>query len=238
VKPYYEDEKAGIVIYHGDCREVLPLVAADSVVTDPPYGTESLGGGYGRRQLADPAGRIGHTIANDSDLSVLAEALPAIVGACASNAWLCVFSAPRKRHECESLLISSGLSPVGECVWDKGVPGLGYTIRYSHETAIVVAKGAPEKPASALLSLYRISQEVRAMAGRHPHEKPVEIMSRLVEFACPEGGTVLDPFMGSGATLRAAKNLNRRAIGIEVDERWCEFAAQRLGQEVLFGGAA
>jgi len=72
----------------------------------------------------------------------------------------------------------------------------------------------------------------------HPTQKPVEILRPLIEYSCPPGGILLDPTMGAGSTLVAARQLSRRAIGIELDERHCESAARRLSQEMAFGGAA
>ncbi len=77
-----------------------------------------------------------------------------------------------------------------------------------------------------------------ATDGKHPAQKPLTIMADIVDLSSRRGDTVLDPFAGSGTTLRAAKDLGRKAIGIEIDERYCEIAAKRLGQEVLDFGAA
>ena len=68
----------------------------------------------------------------------------------------------------------------------------------------------------------------------HPSPKPVEIMAQILKVVTPAGGLVLDPCMGAGSTLRAAADMGRRAIGIEVEERYCEIAAERLRQKILF----
>ena len=196
-----------VTIYHGDCREWMP--EADVIVTDPPYGTDNWGG-YGRRQLGL------HTIANDSDTTVRDDVL-ALWG----NRPALIFASPR------------AAAPLGHwdatLVWDKGRPGLGSPWRWQHE--LVFVRGAwSNKP-----GVPSVLRHVPIYDPDHVHEKPLGLMRRLMAGA-PDG-TILDPFMGSGSTLVAAKDLGRRAIGIEIEERYCEIAARRCSQEVLGLGA-
>lgn len=222
----------------GNCLEIMPDMpdgCVDAVVTDPPYGTEGLGGGYGRRHNHDPEGRHGRRISNDTDLSVLEGGAPLIYRLCGANAWLFTFCAARRRYEATEALVAAGWEPYGEYIWDKARPGLGYTIRYSHETALVCRKGEPERSHGALLSVTRCPVFGTPI---HPHEKPSEVLQPLVQFASIGDGLILDPFCGSGTTCVAAKKLGRRWIGIDIDEGYCDTARNRLRdtERPLFGG--
>ncbi len=218
--PYYID--GSVCIYHGDCREVLEWLTADVLVTDPPYGTEASaanpGGGYGRRQNANN-GTMGFAIAGDTDTACRDAAL---------TLWgerpACVFGSPR--------LPDPPMAVADRLVWDKKRPGMnGGPWRYRHETIFVTAGFVRVNDAAVSII------EAWPDQSAHIHAKPHTLMLRLVGAAPP--GVIADPFMGSGSTLVAAKEMGRKAIGIEVDERYCEIAAKRLGQEVLdFGGVA
>ena len=228
MKPYYEQD--GITIYHGDCREILPtLPKVDLVLTDPPYGTQGLGGGYGRRQLHTADGRMGRTIQNDCDLSVIEQTAPLLSDSTQESSWLVMFCAPRKMLDVGQIMRGCAFEFYGHYVWDKGAPGLGYTIRYAHEDALVFRKGEAAKPVEPIISIGRSP----TIAQEHPHEKPTAVLKPLLRLA--NGGSVLDPFCGIGSTLVAAKDNALTAIGIEIEERYCEIAAKRLAQCVLWG---
>lgn len=211
MKPYYEDTAAGITIYNADCRAVVPSVACDILITDPPYGLEGLAVSYGRH---------GATIENDAD-ATMRDAVLALWGPLKP---VCVFATPRLPE------------PPGHwdhrLVWDKVEAGMnGGPWRYSHELIFVRGDGWVRLSDNAF-SVFRVPIRNGAPdRATHPHRKPVALMGCLVA-AAPEG-VILDPFMGSGTTLRAAKDLGRRAIGIEIEEKYAEIAAQRLSQEVL-----
>ena len=202
MKPYYE--ASGITIYHGDCREVLPSVRADVLVTDPPYGI-SYSSGWQER----PIHGDGDISAREFVLSVWGEK-PALV-----------FGHWRSFPPTNTKM---------QLTWDKGDwPGMGdLSLPWGPSTEEIYVLGGGFH-GNRGGSVVRVDREVGATI--HPCEKPIDLMLNLIT-RCPDG-IVLDPFMGSGTTLVAAKQLGRRAIGIEIEERYCEIAAKRLAQEVL-----
>jgi DNA modification methylase len=123
-------------------------------------------------------------------------------------------------------------------VWDKGV-GRPMKGRFRNHLEYVAwgSNGPMPEPEDGIYPSTLLRYPPPTTDRLHLTQKPSELVTELLSIAPP--GAVLDPFMGSGTTLRAAKNLGRRAIGIEIEERYCEIAAERCRQEVLdFGGAA
>jgi len=220
MKPYYQD--ASVTIYHGDCANISEWLSSDVLVTDPPYGTQfsqaNRGGGYGRRQNAG-AGAAGFTIANDETV----EARDNMLRRWGKEKPVLVFGSPRLSE------------PPGvwenRLVWDKKRPGMnGGPWRYCHELIFVSAGFVRrDNETFSIITAWPDQSE-------HIHAKPLGLMAALVR--CAPDGSIADPFMGSGTTIVAAKSLGRTAIGIEVDERYCEIAARRCSQEVLELGAA
>jgi DNA modification methylase len=220
-KPYFEND--GVTLYCGDCREILSQLQSESfdmVLTDPPY-------------LVSYSGRWG------SDWAVIeGGADPSWVLPVYRELWrtlrpdsLCVsFYGWPSADVFFQAWASSGFRPVSVLVLIKERWGLGYFTRAQHEQAYLLAKGRPRKPEAAISDVLiwdDIGQQF------HPNQKPLGAFSRLVSSFAIEGATILDPFCGSGTTLVAARNLGRRAVGIEIEERYCELAALRLSQQVL-----
>jgi len=243
MEPYYEDDHT--VIYHGDTLDVLAAMdtLVDAVVTDPPYASgarteahKSSSGAMmrGVRWASKP-------IENDQMTTTgFIWLLRAVGASCRSilpeGGSFVSFIDWRQWPHLVGALETCNYRVQGMVVWDKGSMGLGNGFRAQHELICHASKGVPsiqDKGCGNVLKFPRVEPV------DHPSPKPEGLMQRLIEVVTPDGGVVLDPFMGSGTTLRAAKNTGRKAIGIEVEERYCEIAAKRLGQEVLdFGGVA
>ena len=196
VKPYYEH--AGITIYHGDCREILPSLATlDCVLSDPPYP------GYDKGWDVPDVGAI---------LSGISARVMAIC-------WPVMTPPPMA-------------DVVAEHVWHKP------NGQSAHHYERVLMYGDADKRCrvfriAAILPRY---VQYRHECVDHPTQKPIRLMSQLIRIV--QAKNVLDPFMGSGTALEAAKLAGLRAIGIEIEERYCEIAATRLAQEVLPLGAS
>lgn len=201
--PYYEDDS--VMLYHADCRNLLGAIKAAVLVTDPPYG------------VAFKSGWTGAEIANDGDTAARDLVLnwwgdkPALVFGAAGEA---------------------RLGPRVPLVWHRPGSGMGdLDLPWKPDYELIHVLGHGFAHTTRGSSVLRYPWDVFRGDALHPHQKPLGLMRDLLT-KCPPG-VILDPFAGSGSTLRAAKDVGRRAIGIELEEKYCKVAAERLAQEVL-----
>jgi site-specific DNA-methyltransferase (adenine-specific) len=229
VKPYYDE--AGITIYHGDCRDVLPQLRAESIVTDPvwPDCEHAFPGIDAKRLLGEvldaaEVDRVAIHLGCWSDprfLEAVPERFPFI-----RTCWL-KYACPSYRGR-----VLNG----GDVAYVFGTPPA------ARQGAMVLPgeRTATASDADYTRKNWNASKKSKATVDisglPHPTPRKIEHVRWLIEFF--GGESVIDPFMGSGTTLRAAKDLNRKAIGIEIEERYCEVAVERLAQGVLDLGAA
>ncbi len=204
--PFYQDE--AVCIYHGDCREVLPfLPKSDLLLTDPPYGIDAASKSFrGSREN----GWRDYGDASWDAQPIDAETLAACIAKCRTSiVWGGNYFA---------------LPPsMGWLVWDKG----------QRNFSLADGELAWTSEARALrIFEYARGRQLAKEARVHPTQKPVELMLWCIGLF-PEAKAVLDPFMGSGTTLVAAKRLGRKAIGIERERAYCELAVERLRQSAL-----
>lgn len=205
-KPYYQDD--AVLIYNADCRDILPKIpdkSIDLVLTDPPYGV-----GIDYSQFEDTPDNLKALI--DSVLPLLPRPLVCTTGV--KNIWLY----PRPDWIiCWFMPNGVGVGPWGFCTW---------------QPILVYGKD----PFSGKGSRPDGFEKVVANSedNGHPCPKPISVMRWLVE-RCTiyPGQIILDPFLGSGTTARAAKDCNRKCIGIEIEEKYCEIAAKRCSQTVM-----
>jgi len=206
--PYYSH--AGITIFCGDCREILPQLGRfDLLLTDPPYGVD-FDTDYRRFTTGFNVERKAHKPVHDDNKPF--DPTPFLqVG--------------RKQVIWGANCFSSALPRGSWLVWDK---------RFKNGEAFLADAEAAWLSSGHGIYLYSVTQQgcIRPEPIQHPTQKPVAVMEWCLERA-NQPGTVIDPFMGSGTSLVAAKNAGRIACGIEIEEKYCEIAAQRLSQEVL-----
>ena len=246
--PYYQDDSCAI--YHGDARHILslwPEKSADMYFADPPFGHNNNNGDLiSRREAALGRGdyqpeRDNRPIVNDGKEAdglvqwffntAAMTLIPGGVCCC------CGGGGPDPQFARWSLWMDGPLEFKQMIVWDKGPMGMGWHYRRSYETILVGQKrGAACKwydNSQRIENIIRNIPKIIPQSIDHPCVKPEALAAHFIKLHSQVGETIIDPFMGSGTTLVAAKNLGRKSIGIEIEERYCEIAVRRLQQEVL-----
>ena len=205
MRPYYQDD--AVTIYHGDCREILPtLEPVDLVLTDPPYNV-SL-------DYCDGDSRDDYEEWCSAWFAVCPRPLVFTPGVVNVPMWYSIET------------------PTWVGAWVKSNQNSGSSIGGFSTWEPIFFYGKPPRrvPHDSWIAPIALSHDT----GDHPCPKHLPTWRAILANCSEAGLSILDPFMGSGTTLRAAKDLGRKAIGIEIEERYCEIAAKRMAQEVLF----
>ena len=228
-EPYFDD--GTVQLWHGDCREVTAWLAADVLVTDPPYGRDwgYHGGGHASNNKTGRPRPSHDGIPNDQDTSVR-DAILAAWGDRPALVFGDLMLPPP--HGTKQVLIY-------EAAPGSGVIGSRFGWRRNVQAIYLLGRGWPTVASSrsAVLRTAAPNGPNLARVYGHPHAKPVDVMEQLIGM-CPPGA-IADPCAGGGSTLFAARNLGRLVIGAELKKRYCKTAARRLSQGVLdLGGAA
>lgn len=218
---YYADEHTAIA--HGDCREILPMLEkVDLVITDPPYGKNETHKGH--MSTVIDCQSLGFDGLDEAECVNLARSWVE-----KAERW-CVFTCEWHFMEAlhrAGLLVRFGIwrKPDGSPQFTGDRPGMGW-----EAVAICHRSGKKRWNGGGHHAFW--SYGVARGTG-HPTEKPLALYHKFVSQFSDPGEVILDPFMGSGTTLRAAKDLGRKAIGIEIEEKYIKIAVKRLMQEVL-----
>lgn len=232
--PYYTDEKAGIVLYHGDCRDILPMLdAVDHVITDPPYSEHVHSKQWIGHALTAAGGPRMSTAHSGLGFEHLTASLrQQILESLQVRRWLLAFSDLEGITGWQSDVASVGLEYVRTCIWDKvdSAPQFTGDRPANSAEAIVVAHPSGRKRwnGGGRRNIFRHGVNGERGPKPHPSQKPLSLMLELVSLFTDPGDLVLDPFMGSGTTGVACKQLGRRFIGIELEEKWCAVAKRRI----------
>lgn len=226
--PYYEDDH--VTIYHGDCLDVLPTIQASScglAVTDPPYIIGAMSAG----NIVSKSGLWGDMM---NSAYWFAEVYRQTLRCVHSTGALWTFCNWRSLPVVMRAAVDAELPVASVMVWDKEWigPGGQTGLRPRYELLALIPRDQFAIPDRGIPDIWAHKTGFEKPSG-HPAEKPVAVHARPIVISESSPGVILDPFMGSGTTLRAAKDLGRKAIGIEIEERYCEIAAKRCAQEVL-----
>ena len=216
-EPYYKDER--VTLYHGDCRDILPqLDPVDLVLTDPPYGINYVSNyttGRGAKPITNDGARL--------SIALQRQVIPLLSGRAQHVLWFTRWDVwPDVWAE-----LGPWFPLRGMLIWDKADPGMGDLKHWGPSYEMIASAGWGKTVGSRDQSVLRHFKPP-ASARVHPTEKPQALLRYLIGKLAP--ATVLDPFAGGGSSLLAARDQGCRAIGIEVQESYCEAIAERLSQ--------
>lgn len=208
--PYYQDE--WVTIYHGDCRKILSsLSEVNAIITDPPYGI-----GFSEYEShKDVPSEYGDLL---RDSIFASERL-------VKNGWMCVFQAAKRAREWTQMFPREWRLIACAKNFVQILPNKGPI--WSVDYALIWPCGEVAQRGKGRDWHLAITSDMSTRPKGHPCPRPLDQMNFIVDSLSESGDTVLDLFMGSGTTLVAAKQLRRRAIGIEIEEKYCEIAARR-----------
>ncbi len=212
-------------LYEGDCLEVmktLPSESVDAVITDPPYGID-----YQSARRSDKS-KWKPKIANDKQPFIwwLYDAYRLTK----EGGILLCFCRWDVQEAFKMAIEWAGFTLKSQVIWDRADHGMGdlkASFAPQHDVVWFAVKGAfqfPDKRPRSIIKSMRLSGEQLL----HPNEKPVDLMEQLIRATTKSGDTVLDPFSGSGSTLVASDSINRNAIGIELDPKYCNIIRERM----------
>lgn len=248
MKPYFQN--ASVTLYHGDCFDIMPTFAPGAfaaAITDPPYGHNNNNGDLiARREAAlcqkeKAKAATPRPIPGDGP-----EATDNFERFCKEAARLCCCcccgggGGPDPQFARWSLILDRYFNFAQQVVWDKGPMGMGWHYRRSYETILVgYRKGLSKAPwystSHTIENIIRPGdygiKKIIPQKNDHPTPKPVELFAHFIRLHTPDGATILDPFAGAGTAGVAAMRTGRKAVLIELEEKWCEMAAKRLEKE-------
>ncbi len=222
-KPYYDH--GGVVLFHGDCRDILPALTADAVVSDPPFGISDKPFEMGVRTSGRRGGDNTWHPESDWDKAIEPEWMPLCLASAPVVAW---FGHWKARAQVEA---HAGMPARAEIVWAKDMHcGPPCPVARQDERIWLFSKAGIQ--CKRFDTTVWNEPVIPTWSKKlHKNEKPLRLMRRLVSLLLSPGQKLIDPFMGSGSTVVAAKEMGVLAIGIDKDERHVETAAKRLAQE-------
>lgn len=241
MKPYWSSDKHGLSLYLGDCLQVLPTLEAgnfDAVVTDPPY---SIVNEFGVQKRLDGTRKLEFEWDKASTPIDIAERIAAALSMCHIKSGMFVFCGTDQVGDLLPVFRSAGFIPK-PAAWVKkcpppAMPGTwwpsGFELAfYGYRHGAYFGDDDPKRSNVFVFDGYRHGQPGKV---DHPTQKPLALIECVLSAVCPRDGIALEPFAGSGTTLVAAYRTGRKAIGIEIEEKYCEIAAKRLEREIAQG---